>query len=181
MAWQAISKMSEQWKPVAGYIGWYEVSDHGRVRSVDRLVRFADGRLRWYRGRLLKTKPHNQYGYPLVAICRGKDKRWRTVHQLVMEAFVGPCPPGKEICHNVLTRSARLVDLRYDTKKNNFADKHKHGTALCGPKHPWTKYPRRLLVKIQRATGTITEIAKRFNVSRTHVWNVRNGKRRAHG
>lgn len=174
--------MKERWRPVVGYQGYYEVSDRGRVRSVPRIVSFEDGRVRSYQGVLLKLKPHNQYGYPLAALCRGRaDKRWRTVHQLVMEAFVGPRPQGQEVCHNANNLSASLSNLRYDTRSNNARDQWRHGTMQHGATHPSAKFSDALLERVRRAKGTVSAIAERFRMSRTHVWNVRNSKRRGHG
>lgn len=181
MAGNSIPKSIELWKPVVGYEGYYEVSSEGRVRSVTRTIHFADGRVRTFKGRLLKQKKH-RYGYPLVTLCRGMaNKKWRLVHVLVMRAFKGPCPPGLEVCHNELGCSPKLSGLRYDTRKNNFADKHRHGTYVCGIKHHSAHILPRQVRSIQKATGTISNIAARFGVSRTHAWNVRNGKRRSHG
>jgi hypothetical protein len=57
----------------------------------------------------------------------------RYVHRLVLEAFVGPCPEGMEACHNNGdTADNRLVNLRWDTKQANVADKLKHGTQPAG-------------------------------------------------
>lgn len=44
----------ERWRAVVGREGEYEVSDLGRVRSVDRVVRINDGRRRFCRSRLIK-------------------------------------------------------------------------------------------------------------------------------
>lgn len=53
--------MTETWKPIPGYEGLYEVSDHGRVRSLDRVVEFSDGRLRFQRGTDLKPNMRSRY------------------------------------------------------------------------------------------------------------------------
>ena len=45
----------EQWKPVHGYEGIYEVSSHGRVRSVDRTVTRSDGKVHRYKGKALSA------------------------------------------------------------------------------------------------------------------------------
>lgn len=173
----------EMWKPVVGYEKAYEVSSEGRVRSITRKVYFEDARVRVFQGRELKQKRH-PYGYPLVALCNGKkNKRYRLVHTLVMLAFVGPPPPGMEICHENPDRHPRLSGLRYDTRANNMLDKYKHGTMLCGLSHPRTTISSALLDEIRNAkgTGTTSELAQRFGVSRAHVWNIQNGKRRNHG
>ena len=173
----------ERWRPVPDWEGLYEVSDKGRVRSVDRVVQFADGRTRRYRGRVLKLKL-NVHGYPLAPLCRGEVKRWALVHRLVLTAFVGPCPAEQEGCHNDGDpTNAKLRNLRWDTRKANHADKRKHGTMLCGATHPSAIYDDRLVKRVIAAKGTATidQLAARFGLSRTHIWNIQNGKRRANG
>jgi type II secretory pathway pseudopilin PulG len=94
----------ERWLPVVGYEGAYEVSDKGRVRSVDRMV--------------LKGRP-DRNGYPRVNL-RGKTK---TVHRLVLESFIGPCPDGQVACHaNDIKTDNRLENLRWDTPDANARD-----------------------------------------------------------
>lgn len=92
------SNTPEEWRPVVGYEGYYEVSDHGNVRSLDRVV--PRGRhTQTVIGRALSpsAKPS---GHMQVSII-GADRKQRTrmVHQLVLDAFVGPCPEGMEACH----------------------------------------------------------------------------------
>jgi hypothetical protein len=170
---------NENWRPIPGFVGFYEVSDLGRARSLNRTVTFEDGRVRFFGGRLLKLKM-GPNGYPVVLLSRGmQNKKWHLLHRLVLLAFVGKVPKGMEACHNNGRRTdARLANLRYDTRSANHRDKHKHGTALVGVKHPWAYYRSSKLKPILKSEGTISEIAAAHGVSRTHVWNIRNGKRR---
>lgn len=114
----------EQWRPVVGHEEQYEVSDSGNVRSVDRIITFPDGRCRTARGRVLKPgriRTVHQY----VNLGKGNS---RYVHQLVAEAFIGPCPDGLEICHNNGDPADnRSVNLRYDTHGANVFDTVAHG------------------------------------------------------
>lgn len=114
----------EQWRPVPGYPG-YEVSDLGRVMSYRRS-----------RPKVLRQGVHPK-GYLRVGLY-GESRdgaRYRyspntlTVHQLVMQAFVGPCPDGMEIRHldGDPTNNA-LSNLRYGTHAENVADSIEHGT-----------------------------------------------------
>lgn len=115
---------NEQWKPVPGYEGSYEVSDQGRVRSLDRLVPGKDGRVTRFHGRVLKPW-ENQVGHKYVQLGR-KDKR--IVHRLVLETFVGPCPEGMEACHwNDVPGDNRLENLRWDTRRANSLDRQRNG------------------------------------------------------
>lgn len=75
-----------EWRPVLGFEGEYEVSDDGRVRSIDRLVRRGSGTLR-VRGQQLSPWVSKR-GYRTVKIGRRK----RTIASLVLEAFKGPRP-----------------------------------------------------------------------------------------
>lgn len=117
---------SEKWKPVVGYEGAYEVSDLGRVRSVDRQV--WNGRV-WHSksGRTLSVFRGN---YSKVRLKVNGDAKTRNVHTLVAEAFIGERPDGLEVCHgNGDPHDNRASNLRYDTKAANSADRVKHGTA----------------------------------------------------
>ena len=84
--------MQEVWKPVSGYEGIYEVSNLGRVRSLDRVRVFRDGRTRHYPGVTLAGQI-GTHGYRAVVLADGRN-RTAVVHRLVAEAFV-PKVPGK--------------------------------------------------------------------------------------
>lgn len=121
--------MTEVWRAVPGFEGFYEVSDLGRVRSLDRVIRSSrGGGTQVARGRLLSPSIDGD-GRRVVSLSRDGRRRVRRVYQLVMEAFVGPCPPGMEVCHGdgVRTNDA-LSNLRYDTRGNNHRDQVRHGT-----------------------------------------------------
>jgi hypothetical protein len=68
-------------------------------------------------------------GYLYVNLKRVGSQSQRAVHRLVLEAFVGPCPPGMEGCHNDGDQlNNRLDNLRWDTPSNNKLDSVRHGT-----------------------------------------------------
>ena len=123
-----------KWKAIPGWEGMYEVSTGGLVRSVDRVVPIrtrANGRKgsqRW-EGKVLASRAAKN-GYPMVILSRGAGRGAHSyVHQLVLLAFVGPCPEGLEVCHNNGRRTDnRLENLRYDTRSANAMDRHAHGT-----------------------------------------------------
>lgn len=168
-----------QWRAVPGYEGIYEVSNKGQVRSVDRTVHFADGRVRAYRGQLLSR--YLADGYWKVTL-KKQDRGVRLhVHVLVAAAFLGARPDDKEVCHNDGDRqNCKLSNLRYDTRTSNHADKLKHGTQPHGESHPGTDLSLAIVRRIRKAKGTITEIAARFGISRTSAFNIRKFKRWKH-
>lgn len=121
--------MSEIWKPVVGFEGFYEVSNLGRVKSLSRYepYRRHPGKLtRLRRGRIL-TASKGSNGYYTVRLC-GKT---RTVHSLVLEAFIGPKPDGLAACHgpDFDTSNNRLSNLRWDTYYANNAERRMGGNS----------------------------------------------------
>jgi len=77
----------EEWKPIEGYEGLYEVSNLGRVRSRDRIVvRRTDGRSTLVPGRIMKVN-HAGY-YPTVGLNKGYRQKTHLVHRLVATAFL---------------------------------------------------------------------------------------------
>jgi hypothetical protein len=116
----------EQWRPIPGYEGSYEVSDHGRVRSLDRQVPHAKYGTMRVRGGLLQTI--NVHGRPGITLHDCGKRRQALVHSLMLEAFVGPRPPGHEACHgDGDKRNNRLGNLRWDTTSANVLDQVRHG------------------------------------------------------
>jgi hypothetical protein len=129
--------MSERWRPVPGF-DRYEVSDQGRVRSLDHVTH--DGQRR--RGRVLRAGITAGYGRVILTRTPARKKN-ALVHRLVLEAFVGPAPPGTQACHeNGNPIDCRLENLRWGTPKSNHEDKAAHGTAPKGEKNPSAKLSR---------------------------------------
>lgn len=73
----------EEWKDVAGYEGRYQVSNLGRVRSLDKFD--AWGRLR--KGRVLSPF-RDTGGYRQVCLRNGRGQCNKNVHRLVASAFI---------------------------------------------------------------------------------------------
>lgn len=120
--------MTEQWLAVPGWEGYYEVSDLGRVRSVLRTLTGSSGITRTYKGRMLRPKV-DAGGYRVVCLTRGGITRSYSVHRLVAQTFLGPCPPGHEVRHlDGDPANAVLKNLSYGTSSENARDKLRHGT-----------------------------------------------------
>ena len=84
--------MKEQWKQVDGFVG-YEVSNLGRVRSVDRIRKAAYGRTARVKGVLLQARKNTTNDYLLVRLRKEGKLVHCLVHRLVAIAFV-PNPDG---------------------------------------------------------------------------------------
>ena len=115
----------EEWRDIAGYEGYYQVSNFGRVRSLDRVVKARNGD-RVFRGRVLKPSI-NKHDRPSIGLAVKGVIKTRDVHSLVIETFIGPAPEGMEGCHNDGSPSNNnLSNLRWDSRSGNMLDVRKH-------------------------------------------------------
>jgi len=129
----------ERWLPVVGWDGYYEVSDEGRVRSIDRIVSHRMYKSMHLRGKMLSGCP-SATGYLSVSLSSGNKHQIRKVHRLVAFAFLGDPVPGQEVCHNDGDPSNNVVsNLRWDTSSENRYDSVSHGTHPQASKDqcPW--------------------------------------------
>lgn len=173
--------MAERWLPVPGYEGAYEVSDHGRIRSVDRWVEWTN---RWgtyvkrqYPGRLLKPHISADDGYARQRL-RKRDGN-PTIHSLVLTAFLGSRPDdGFDSLHaNGINHDNRLSNLRWGTKTENNRDK-KWQRGPLGNRS--SKLSVADVGDIKRRLRTYTRglgcaLAREYDVSPTMIYSIRHG------
>jgi hypothetical protein len=162
----------EQWLPVVGYDG-YEVSDRGRVRSIDRIVEVGSGS-RSVTGRLLSLGTNNS-GYRNVGM--GSRKAGRpirvSVHKLVAEAFIGPRPSGMDINHiDGQKDNNRCENLEYVTHRNNQQHAMARFKAGVGPRMGKATVSEDSVRRIRalRSEGkTLATIAAEFGIRESTV------------
>ena len=106
----------ETWRDVVGFEGFYEVSDKGRIHSVER----RDSRGHRRRGRILKPK-YNRGGYLTVNLCKNGKLKTKNVHRLVAETFL-PNPNDlpqvnhrDEVKDNNNVENLEWCDARYNS------------------------------------------------------------------
>lgn len=153
----------ETWRAIPGSEGRYEVSDLGRVRSLVR------------GGRILKPAK-SKTGYLMVApVIDGRNKP-RRVHHLVLLAFVGPRPDGAEGCHNNdVPGDNRLVNLRWDTRAANVADRKARGYFRSTEFFMLyrTLVPAQVMAILEeRNKRRASVIAAEYGISRHTVYNI---------
>lgn len=131
--------MSETWREIPGYEGAYEVSDLGRVRSLDRVSSHG----RRLRGRVLKQIRRS--GYLSVGLHLNGDPTLYLVHRLVLTAFAGPPARGMEARHLDGDASNNAAsNLVWGTTRENIRDQLRHGTQAnarktrCPKGHPYS-------------------------------------------
>ncbi len=168
----------ERWLPVVEYEGLYEVSDQGRVRSLDRRVKtwFGD---RLSAGRVLVPKV-GKFGYREIGLrdaSSGRKPKFVLVHRLVLIAFEGPPPAGMECRHgNGDNSDCRISNLSWGTHLDNMHDQYVHGTRVYGKRHPNTKLTLELVEKIKQSPKLGTELALDLGVGTSTISRARRGK-----
>lgn len=119
--------MGENWREVSGYPGLYEVSDKGRVRSVERTVTRSNGRTHRVRSKILAQSDLPK-GHRKITLRREGTPRTHLVHRLVLEAFVGPAPIGTQCRHlNDIPSDNSLANLAWGLSSENQLDAVKNG------------------------------------------------------
>lgn len=114
--------MQEIWKPVIGYEGYYEVSNLGNVRSLDRIVHHSGNFTRVQKGCLMKIRTTSTGHYSTVLLSKDNKKKHAKVHRLVALAFIDNPNRYREINHKDEDKQNNRVDnLEWCTRKYNEA------------------------------------------------------------
>jgi hypothetical protein len=126
----------ENWKDIPNFEGYYQASDQGRIRSLDR--KDDKGRLR--KGRVLRPNPQH-HGYLQVTLCGPWGRTSRFVHNLVCLAFYGESR-GLEVDHLDEDKNNNCVfNLEYVTRHENVKRHHSKNRELYISYYP-QKYPK---------------------------------------
>jgi hypothetical protein len=163
----------EQWKAVAGFEGWYEVSDEGRVRSMERVTSHGHKRKQH-----VLSAGEGPGRYLKVDLSRDNKQTTRLVHQLVLETFVGPRPEkGMQACHfNGERQDNRLENLSWGSTSDNAFDRSRHGRGI-GEAHPMAVLTEEDVLAIRAWPYKKRGIYQQFWwVSRATVDHARSGR-----
>jgi NUMOD4 motif/HNH endonuclease len=182
----------EEWRPVPSEPG-FEASSIGRVRTITRRVAipeswWSNAHTRIHKARVLKPSLY-QHGYYMITVdshaVNGKRViRRRSVHTMMLEAFVGPAPSARHEGRHLDGNSRRNVlgNLAWGTKQDNADDRVRHGTAHRpqGEAHPAAKLTDeqvRALRRVYRRYGTEhIRLAKQLGITAETARHIGKGK-----
>lgn len=123
--------------------------------------------------RPLKQKT-DRYGYSQVTLRIIGRKKSRTVHQLVLESFVGQCPEGLQCRHlDGNSRNNHLANLCWGTPVENSEDRNQHGHTQRGSSHYRAKLTEDEVREILASTASNRSLAQQYSVSDVMVGLIR--------
>lgn len=160
-------RTKERWRAIRGYEGLYEVSDCGRVRSLNFN---HTGRTQ-----VLKAIVSGS-GYLSVTLYNIGTKKNTKVHKIVLTSFVGPRPPGLVADHIDANRTNnRVNNLRWISQSENVmrGRSPELSRTMCGSKHPNSKLTENRVIKIRKryAAGGVTqrELGREYGMGLTTI------------
>lgn len=172
----------EIWKDLTGYIGIYQVSNNGRIKSLSRKIVRKNGQIAIVKEKILKSKK-DRYGYFFIVLSNNNIRKTILVHRLVAAAFI-PNPENKPcIDHIDGNRANNHADnLRWVTVKenqNNPITKSKWIGKKAKPHHEKAveQIKNGIVVNV---FVSIQEAARKGNFSATAICKVCKGKGNLH-
>jgi hypothetical protein len=163
-----------RFKGVTGFRA-YAIGDDGTIWScITRGGRRKLGNV-WYP--MVPNKDHNGYTYVFLFLDGVRYQKY--MYRMVLEEFVGPCPPGMQACHDPDRNRAnsRLSNLRWGTYSDNAQDAIRHGTRSNRQiRKKLTPESARKIRELIAAGKSSYQVAKEVGVSQATAWGIGSGK-----
>ena len=157
---------------VEGFEGLYKVNNQGIVLSFKGP--------NWERkGPLVIKHSLDKNGYHKIGLNKNGKMHNKAIHRLVLETFMCKCPKGMQGCHNNGDKSDnRIENLRWDTAKNNSADRISHGNQVSGENQHSAKLNVTKVkeIKILLKTESGSSIARKYGVSKQAISFIKTGR-----
>lgn len=173
----------EIWKPIKGYEGYYEVSNIGNVRSLDREIKI-NNKIWKLKGKLLKKRIESN-GYLAVVLFVDSNRNSQKIHRLVADAFIDNANNKKEVNHiNFIKDDNRVENLEWVTRSENMKHAGVNGKLggvkgmFVGSKSVRSKIKEEDVIEMRRLKEnglSSTQIQKIFpNLNARHIRDILN-------
>lgn len=176
--------MQEIWKDIPGYEGYYQASNLGLIRSIDRTIKTKYNKLVPLKGKILKQHI-DACGYSYVSMYKNNKHSTLAVHRLVAMAFI-PNPENKsDVNHKNCIKTCNVVNnLEWMTRSQNVKHAFDNGLGTkywegkFGKHHHSSKKINQLDLNgnFIKSWDGITEASRHLPVTRKGISNALTGK-----
>ena len=157
----------EEWRKIEGYEDLYEVSNHGRVKSL--------GNDKTRKEKILKGGI-NIHGYHYITLSKNKKLKNYLVHRLVVLHFINNDDNKPEVNHiDGNKKNNHISNLEWNTRSENML--HAVDTGLRnikGEKNGNSKLSEEQVLEIRNSNLTQRELGKKYNVGKTIIYYIKN-------
>jgi hypothetical protein len=177
-----VAVIQEMWSNIPSYVGYYQVSTHGNVRSVDRIVYTVNGGKNPHpgqkiaRGRVIKAHDLGK-GYLYVNLSMNGHQKMIAVHRLMAEAFISIELNGLTVNHKDGNKQNNtLENIELVSIQENIAHAFKTGLRdQQGEKNKRSKLSEAQVLGIrQRYLGgeSLSKLSNEFSVGGPCIWKI---------
>ena len=168
--------MSEIWKPIPGYEGYYEASTYGRVRSVDRYTINRWGSKTFHGSQIMKCRKFKN-GYMHVKLTKNGKGVEPSVHRLIAITFI-PNPGNLSQVNHIDGNKSNnyITNLEWCSSSENQLHSRRVLNRICGLTRKKT-----LCIDTGEIFDSTHHAARAFNLSPGGVYNVCIGKNKHTG
>lgn len=176
----------EVWKDIKGYQGYYQVSNFGRVKSLDRIVTYSDKKVHSLKGKILKPMI-TKHGYETVDLRKNQKRKTSKIHRLVAIAFLKNKKNKPQVNHiDGVKTNNNLSNLEWVNNSENIRHAYKKGliNTAKGERHAQSKLTKEQVLEIRKiySKGGLTQkqVGEKFGIDQTHISDIVNKKSWSH-
>ena len=136
---------SEHWKSIEEFEGSYQCSTLGRIRRIGYSKQMRNGKLRYYKAKILHLRFDSAGHYLLVDLGFGKERKTFLVHRLIAQTFLGDTKDMQVNHINGIKQDNRILNLEICTHSQNMLHAYnslnikKSALGKTGALHPRSK------------------------------------------
>jgi hypothetical protein len=168
--------MEEIWKDIKGYEGCYQISDQGRVKSLQRIVKHSKGGKKLIKERFLNQHVCKSGYYSVLLSKDGINKRVMN-HILVAKTFLQNLENKRTVNHidcNKLNNN--VTNLEFLTDSENQLHALKNGIKPKGENHKNSKLKENDVIEIRSSNQSLMELSKQYNVAFQTISDIKRKK-----
>ena len=169
----------EIWKPIKGFEEFYEISNYGRIRSLDRVIiqkgKFGQDTNHIYKGKIVKLFVYKD-GYARVGLHKNGEMKTYSVHRLVGEHFLEK-KPGKDCINHLDCNKANnnVNNLEWCTQSENIQYAYDNRTKIPPHQKKISQYD--MAGNLIQVWESMAEAARSLGLQQSNISKVCLGKR----